>query len=328
MVTLKEVAAAAQVSTVTASSVLSGVNRVRVSPATAERIRQIAKDMNYVPLAAARGLRTGRTRIIAFVATSENRNRCDTVWHEALRGVSDLMWEREERLMLVMPRHRDHELEMIRQMAYGRQVDGFIIQDSGADQERMEMLVGSARPFVIMGGVPAPGVNSVSFDMQAFARDTGTALQAEGCTSVVSILPWMGGDPLERIFSVELEKWAAANAMRCSQWHGAFIPDLDWLKQKREEAANGRVGVLLARGLLPETIRLLEDADMPLGVASSMVYVTMGEDLLMLPDGLSVMHFDNYTLGRRSARLLAKLVDNMKEPPLPENILVPAARLI
>lgn len=328
MVTLKEVAAAAQVSTVTASSVLSGVNRVRVSPATAERIRQIAKDMNYVPLAAARGLRTGRTRIIAFVATSESWSRCDTVWHEALRGVSDLMWEREERLMLVMPRHREHELEMIRQMAYGRQVDGFIIQDSGADQERMKMLVGSGRPFVTMGGVPAPGVNSVSFDIQTFARDTGAALQAEGCTGIVSVLPWMGGDPLDRIFSAELEKWTTANNMWCSPWHGAFIPDVNWLRRKRDEAANGKMGILLARGLLPETIRLLEAAGMPLGQTSSMVYVTMGEDLLMLPDGLSVMHFDNYTLGRRSARLLANLVDNMKEPPLPKNILVPAARLM
>lgn len=327
MVTLKEVAAAAQVSTVTASSVLSGVNRVRVSPATAERIHQIAKEMNYVPLAAARGLRTGKTRIIAFVASARSLSRSDDSWHESLRGVSDLMWEREERLMLVMPRNREHKLEIIRQMAYGRQVDGFIIQDAGEDAEMVEMLSKSERPFVIMGGVPLSGVNGVSFDMRAFAEDIAHTLQANGCGAIVNILP---ANRDRRVFDPFMEffvSWSGRTGIPCHEWIGGFIPDSVWLAEKRAEAGGVKLGVALLRGLLPETLNALEGAGLTPGEASAIVYVSLGEDILMAPEGVTVMQFDNYSLGRRSARLLLRLVDSGKDEEIkPESLVIPAAQ--
>lgn len=327
MVTLKEVAAAAQVSTVTASSVLSGVNRVRVSPATAERIHKIAKSMNYVPLAAARGLRTGKTRIIAFVASSHNMYRCDDVWHESLRGVSDVMWEREERLMLVMSKNREHELEIIRQMAYGRQVDGFIVQDAGEEDERIDMLLRSERPFVMMGGVPRPEVNSISFDMRSFAADIAEAVQAEGCGAVLLLAPQNIDNRIYGPYLDFFADWEKETGIPCENWRGAFIPDREWLVGMRERLAGRKLGVALLRGLLPETIKALTEADLPLGEKSSIIYVSAGEDVLMTPTGVSVMHFDNYTLGRRSARLLLTIVDNGKEASShPENLVIPAAQ--
>ena len=327
MVTLKEVAAAAQVSTVTASSVLSGVNRVRVSPATAERIHRIAKSMNYVPLAAARGLRTGKTRIIAFVASSHTMFRGDDVWHESLRGVSDLMWEREERLMLVMSRDREQELETIRQMAYGRQVDGFIVQDAGKDDERIDLLMRSERPFVIMGGVPRPDVNSVSFDMRSFATDIAETIKADGCGGIVIITPQNMDSRVYGPFLENFAEWEQTNGMSCISWRGAFVPAQDWLIEKRQAIGGGKLGVALLRGLLPEMANALDSAGLPLGEASSIVYVSNGEDVLMPPEGVTVMHFDNYTLGRRSARLLLNLVDSPKDlTPRPQNLIIPAAQ--
>ena len=327
MVTLKEVAAAAQVSTVTASSVLSGVNRVRVSPATAERIHRIAKSLNYVPLAAARGLRTGKTRIIAFVASSHAIFRGDDVWHESLRGVSDLMWEREERLMLVMSRNREHELEIIRQMAYGRQVDGFIVQDAGEDDERIELLMRSERPFVMMGGIPRSDVNSVSFDMRSFATDVAETLKAEGCAGMVVVTPQSMDTRVYSPFLDSFAEWERANGIPCISWRGAFVPSRDWLIEKRQSIGGGKLGVALLRGLLPEMINTLDQAGLPLDETSSVVYVSNGEDVLMPPDGVQVMHFDNYTMGRRSARLLLNLVDSPKDAmPHPENVIIPAAQ--
>ncbi|MCD8352336.1 MAG: LacI family transcriptional regulator [Planctomycetaceae bacterium] len=326
MVTLKEVAAAAQVSTVTASSVLSGVNRVRVSPATAERIHRIAKSMNYVPLAAARGLRTGKTRIIAFVSSSYSLFRSDDIWHESLRGVSDLMWEREERLMLVMSRNREHELEIIRQMAYGRQVDGFIIQDSGEDEEHITMLQQSERPFVIMGGNPRPNVNTVSFDMRSFAADIAETLLAEECGGIVLVMPQNVDTAVYVPFVDFFNEWEATHGIPCVSWKGAFVPDAAWLQNFQSRTGGRKVGVAMLRGLLPETAIALEDAGMPLGTASNIVYVSTGEDVLMTPDGVAVMHFDNYTLGRRAARLLLNIVDRGKETTRPENLIIPAAQ--
>ncbi len=317
MVTLREVAAAANVSTVTASSVLSGVNRVRVSPATADRIHQVAKSMNYVPLAAARGLRTGRTRIIAFVSSSYSKFRADDTWHEALRGVSDLMWEREERLMLVMSRSRDHELEIIRQMAYGRQVDGFIIQDSGETEEQVAMLLHSNRPFVMMGGTPSPGVNSVSFDMVAFAGDIADTFRENDCGAVLLLLPLTVD---ERVYAPFLETLAAREreqGVEVVRWQGAFIPDSEHLSALARKTPGKKLGIALLRSLLPEMAGALAAAHLPLGAQSHIAYVATGEDVLLDPAGLSIMHLDNYTLGRRAARLLTTIIDTPKSSPVP-----------
>ncbi len=73
-------------------------------------------------------------------------------------------------------------------------------------------------------------------------------------------------------------------------------------------------------------VNALENAGIPLGTDAHIVYVSTGEDVLMEPNGMSVMHFDNYTLGRRSARLLLNIVDRGKEGSRPENLIIPAAQ--
>ncbi len=327
MVTLKEVAAAAQVSTVTASSVLSGVNRVRVSPTTADRIHKVAKTLNYVPLAAARGLRTGKTRIVAFVASSGSHYRADDMWHESLRGISDVMWEREKRLMLVMSKDHDQGLETIRQMAFGRQVDGFIIQADFDDQEQIGMLRQSERPFVMMGGIPREGINSVTFDMRAFAADIAGTFLADGCGAVILVTPQNLNAPVYAPFLGYFQDWEREHHIPCINWTGAFTPDVAWLTERTAALGDKKRGIALLRGLLPEMVDLLGAINLPMGQKSSIVYVSTGEEVLMSPSGLTVMHFDNYTLGRRSARLLLNLTDRGGKGPFPtESIIIPAAQ--
>lgn len=62
-----EVARAANVSQSTVSLVLSGRAAGRVSPATQERVRRIAKELGYRPHAAARSLRLGRSGLLLLV---------------------------------------------------------------------------------------------------------------------------------------------------------------------------------------------------------------------------------------------------------------------
>jgi len=68
-VTLREVAAHARVSVATASYVLSGTDHggARYSDETAERVRQSAAELQYLPNRMARSVRTGRTGVIQLV---------------------------------------------------------------------------------------------------------------------------------------------------------------------------------------------------------------------------------------------------------------------
>lgn len=69
--TLTDVAEAAGVSPATVSRVLNRRrSNVRISEATSERVRAAASSLGYIPSAAARALRTGRTQTIGVLASS------------------------------------------------------------------------------------------------------------------------------------------------------------------------------------------------------------------------------------------------------------------
>lgn len=69
-ISLKDIATKAGVSTSLVSFVLNGKEKEhRINEAVAERIRKIAKEMNYKPNAAAKSLRDGRSRTIGVVVS-------------------------------------------------------------------------------------------------------------------------------------------------------------------------------------------------------------------------------------------------------------------
>ena len=64
MVTLKDIAKKAGVSSMTVSRVMNG-NTKEVSGKTSERIKKIAREMGYVPNSSARALASRSSRLIA-----------------------------------------------------------------------------------------------------------------------------------------------------------------------------------------------------------------------------------------------------------------------
>ena len=78
-VKITEVALAAGVSSSTVSKVLSGRAGYAVHTATAERVRQVALDLGYVPDVAARNLRTGRTGQLGVVLEAVGSSEPDSL---------------------------------------------------------------------------------------------------------------------------------------------------------------------------------------------------------------------------------------------------------
>lgn len=305
MPSLREVAKAAGVSTVTASSVLSGANRVRVSVETAKRIHETARNMNYVPRAAARGLRTGRTQVIGFINSPQTH--WQPHWQEILRGVSDLLWDREERMILSLPRSEEQEVELLRQLAFGHQVDGLVVQNIAADDERVKMLKESKVPFVSVNGEAESGAHIVAFDNEEFASLLTTdALKDGGALALVS--GKMRG-PSDEEFLRGCQTAAEEAGVPFLHWDGAFLPDADWLGEARKKAGEKPLALVLTRQLLPELIGRMREGGLALGDDIGIRYLAGVDEVVLPPKGLTVVPVDHYTLGREAGKLLFSLID-------------------
>lgn len=310
MPNLKDVAVAAGVSTVTASSVLSGANRVRVSEETAVRIRDTARAMNYVPRAAARGLRTGKVQAIGFIASPHEPGRWHSYWQESLRGVGDVLWNRNERLVLSLPKSEAQETELLRQMAFGRQVDGVIFQNCCQNDPRAAIMQEAGVPFVSLGGAAAAGGHAVSFDVTRFANLLGRhILRRAGALATLAAKPKF---PNDQLFMDGCRLAAKVAGKSCLEWTGALLPEAEWLRAARAESAGAPLGLLLARQLLPELVARLAEAGLELERDVRVTYLSTADEVTLGPTGLEVIPLDHYTLGRRAAQALFRLVD--KEP--------------
>lgn len=96
-----EVARAANVSQSTVSLVLSGRADGRVSPATQDRVRRVAKELGYRPHAAARSLRLGRSGLVLLVVPDVR----DPFFARVLDGAAHAAHENECSVVLASNRH-------------------------------------------------------------------------------------------------------------------------------------------------------------------------------------------------------------------------------
>jgi LacI family transcriptional regulator len=121
---IRQVAAEAGVSPTTVSQVLNDVPGARISDATRERVRRVAKRLGYGLATPARGLRTRRSRTITLfsdeIATTPFAGRM-------LAGAQKVAREHGTLLLVVINAERDdefeeREIELLRQ----RQVDGVL----------------------------------------------------------------------------------------------------------------------------------------------------------------------------------------------------------
>lgn len=122
MVSLQDVADAAGVSRSIASRALTGDMRSRVSPATRQRVREIAVRMSYVADQRARALRTSRAGAVALVVPDVS----NAVFADLQLGVDSVVREHDAAVLLSHIRD-GRDLDAI--VGRGR-VDGVILQRS------------------------------------------------------------------------------------------------------------------------------------------------------------------------------------------------------
>ncbi|MGD7707023.1 LacI family DNA-binding transcriptional regulator [Microlunatus sp. Y2014] len=154
--TIREVAAAAGVSSATVSNVLNG--HPKASPETRARVRAAAATLGWQPLAAARSLRSARSHTVGLVLARTPDAVGDDFYSGFVAGLHDAVANDGFVVCLQVANDPDHERELYTSLVRRRRVDGFVLTDERVDEYRPELLDQELDvPWVLTSRLPYEG---------------------------------------------------------------------------------------------------------------------------------------------------------------------------
>ena len=158
-VTIKDIAREAGVSHATVSRALNG--NPAIPEKTAIAIRELAIEMGYLPSAAARGLKTNRSKVLGVIVS-----RIDNPYFgEIVQGIEDALQGSGYSIFMASS-HQDYAQEKNIIKAFGEhRVDGVIIGSISFNREHVELLKKYDIPIVVINN-QSPRVyhNSIAHD--------------------------------------------------------------------------------------------------------------------------------------------------------------------
>ena len=186
-ITSQDVAEKAGVSRTTVSFVLNDVKGVQISPATRQRVLETARELNYVPDAAARALASRRAQIIGLVlARAPHHIASDAFITQILDELIEVVRRNGLRMMIdiVEPQHqKEAYLELVR----AKRIDGILLSGPRLDDEALKALEADGFPTVLMGQLPGTNLCWVDIDNQKAARSAVTHLITLGHRRIACI---------------------------------------------------------------------------------------------------------------------------------------------
>jgi DNA-binding LacI/PurR family transcriptional regulator len=309
-VTIKDVAQRAGVSHPTVSRALRG--DTSVAPATTTRIRQIADQLGYIPSAAARSLKTNRTRVVGVLV----HRVADPFYSRVIDGIQDTLHPHTYSTFLASANNdRARQDEILRAMTE-RRVDGLIICSMFITRAYYDQIKPHDAPLVLLHN-RAPGVTPLTlyhddcFGARAMVRhllDLGhRRIAFLGNTRA-------GRESNERLKGFKRELSAAG-----IQVDARYIAHAPF---GQPPAAAAPVQQLLALAQPPTALVCFNDS---LAIGAMQVLQNAGK---RVPDDWSVTGFDDipiaefmnpplttfdqpqYTLGAQAAQLLLQLMES------------------
>ena len=151
-VTIHEVARSAGVSVATVSRVFNSSDLV--AKQTGEKIRSVARRLNYIPNASARSLSMKRTETIGMLLPDMHGE----FFSEIIRGADAIAHKERYHLLLSASHSNKEELETAIRMMSGR-VDGFILMSPHLDSETLVTRYLRSIPAVILSSSEARGTH-------------------------------------------------------------------------------------------------------------------------------------------------------------------------
>lgn len=185
--TLEQVARLAGVSRATASRAVNGGNRV--SPRSQAAVDAAVRELGFSPNPAARSLVTRRTDSVAVVVPEpDERVFADPFFARTLRGVTEVLSDRDLQLVLLLARPGEEESRMLRYLGR-RHVDGAIVVSHHRSSGLADHLADLRLPCVFVGR-PWTGADRVAYvdtDNVAGGKQATEVLITRGCHRIATI---------------------------------------------------------------------------------------------------------------------------------------------
>lgn len=178
-----DVARHAGVSAQTVSNVING--RKGFTEETRLRVETSIEALGFAPNRHAQSLRSRRTGLIGFDATSGQLDVTTPFTVGLLRALVRTV--DHHGLGLLVFAHERQQAEDFRRRAAAGLVDGFILSDSTAGDFRPGILQDLGIPFVVFGRPDTPGVISLEIDNAAAMAQAVDHVVAQGCRDVAYI---------------------------------------------------------------------------------------------------------------------------------------------
>ena len=181
-VSLKTIAKHLGVSTATVSLVLSGkAKKGRVSDETIKKIKDKAKELNYMPNTLAKGLRMGKSKTIGLVIAD-----ISNVFFGTLALYIQEYAEKDGYAVIIVNTNEKYDkMERLMQLLKARQVDGLIITPTENSKDLIEDLIVDNIPFVLVDRTfPSLEVNSVLINNYDISYKSTNYLIKQGCRNI------------------------------------------------------------------------------------------------------------------------------------------------
>ena len=183
-ITARDVAARAGVSRTTVSFVLNGVTKANISEETRDRVLAAAKELGYVPDAAAQALASGRAQTIGLVFSQSTLYSTSATAHmQIIEGLMDVARQSGVRLLIDSVGRAD-SAEAYVKLTRTKRIDGLILLNPRVDDPALHDLVNDDFPIVLLGYLPNIKACSIDFDNRGGARTAVEHLLAQGHTRI------------------------------------------------------------------------------------------------------------------------------------------------
>jgi DNA-binding LacI/PurR family transcriptional regulator len=278
--TVKDVAAMAGVSPKTVSNVINGT--VFVRPDTKKRVDEALAELDYVPNLSARGLRNGRSGVIALALPDLATAYSAETAHHFVEAAHSRGWGVQIEETGAEP---GREQQLVSR-ARARMVDGLVLNPVVSDEFALPEDPLQIPPAVLIGEVEQNRLDQVRVDPDKAAHDMTSLLISHGHRRVAVV-----GSPIRSLtFTARLRTAGYRRALENAgipHDHRLEIGCDDWSPRGGAEA----VGAYLDRERMPDAFFCFTDS-IAIGAISE-----LWRRGIQVPQGVSVAGFDDVAHG-------------------------------